>query len=256
MDECGFGRWRAGWRCTPPPSPPPAHTTRPARARARHGWHAALRCAVPEAMCSAIQIVASAGLGANSLSRRRHPAGRLVTLAMAPLLLYCALLLALAATPSLGSSSTVNFTQPGAPFRRGFNGCVGSGHALLGLRSDWRTHLAAVRSDLGVQYIRFHGILDDDMSVVRDDSRGYSFFNTDSVLDYILSLGILPVVELSFMPRALAARPNETIFHYNGITSPPADWQQFADLIVAFVSHHVARYGLAAVQTWYYEVGH
>jgi hypothetical protein len=203
--------------------------------------------------------VASAGLAANSLSRRRAILlAPLVTVtsAMATSLLYGALLLALAATPSLASSSTVDFTQQGVPFRRGFNGCVGSGHALLGLRSDWRTHLAAVRSDLGVQYIRFHGILDDDMSVIRDDNKGYSFFNTDSVLDYILSLGMLPVVELSFMPRALAARPNETIFHYNGITSPPADWQQFADLIVAFVSHHVARYGLAAVQTWYYEVGH
>jgi xylan 1,4-beta-xylosidase len=148
----------------------------------------------------------------------------------------------------------LDFTQQGAPFRRGFNGCVGSGHALLGLRSDWRKHLASARSDLGVGYIRFHGILDDDMSVVRDDGSGYSFFNTDSVLDYIISLGMLPVVELSFMPRSLAARPNETIFHYNGITSPPTDWQQFSDLIVAFVSHHVDRYGLATVQSWYYEV--
>jgi xylan 1,4-beta-xylosidase len=173
---------------------------------------------------------------------------------MSPLLLACALLLALQATSSLASSATLDFTQSGAPFRRGFNGCVGSGHALLGLRSDWQKHLAAAHSDLGVQYIRFHGILDDDMSLLRDDGSGYSFFNTDSVLDYVLSLGMLPVVELSFMPRALAARANETIFHYNGITSPPSDWQKFSDLIVAFVSHHVDRYGLAIVQTWYYEV--
>jgi xylan 1,4-beta-xylosidase len=173
---------------------------------------------------------------------------------MASFLLSCVLLVALAAASSFASSATMDFTQKGSPFGRGFNGCVGSGHALLGLRSDWRQHLAAARSDLGVQYIRFHGILDDDMSVVRDDGSGYSFFNTDSVLDYVLSLGMRPVVELSFMPRALAARPNETIFHYNGITSPPANWQKFSDLIVAFVSHHVTRYGLAEVQQWYYEV--
>jgi xylan 1,4-beta-xylosidase len=174
---------------------------------------------------------------------------------MASFLWTCALLFfTLALAPSHASSATLDFTQQGAPFQRGFNGCVGSGHALLGLRSDWRQHLAAARSDLGVQYIRFHGILDDDMSVVRDDGSGYSFFNTDSVLDYVLSLGMLPVVELSFMPRSLAARANETIFHYKGITSPPSDWQKFSDLIVAFVSHHVARYGLASVQTWYYEV--
>jgi len=173
---------------------------------------------------------------------------------MQSFLLACVLLLTLAPAPSLASSATLDFTQSGASFRRGFNGCVGSGHALLGLRSDWRQHLTAAHSDLGFQYIRFHGILDDDMSVVRDDGSGYSFFNTDSVLDFVMSLGMLPVVELSFMPRTLAARANETIFHYNGITSPPADWQKFSQLIVAFVSHHVARYGLATVQTWYYEV--
>ena len=87
-------------------------------------------------------------------------------------LLSCAVIVALLAAPSLASSATLDFTLPGSPFRRGFNGCVGSGHALLGLRSDWRQHLAAARSDLGVQYIRFHGILDDDMSVVRDDGSG------------------------------------------------------------------------------------
>ena len=173
---------------------------------------------------------------------------------MTSFLISCAMIVALFAAPSLASSATLDFTLPGSAFRRGFNGCVGSGHALLGLRSDWRQHLAAARSDLGVQYIRFHGILDDDMSVVRDDGSGYSFYNTDSVLDYVLSLGMRPVVELSFMPRALASRPNETIFHYYGITSPPADWQKFSDLIAAFVSHHVARYGLTEVQQWYYEV--
>ena len=43
---------------------------------------------------------------------------------------------------------------------------VGSGHALLGLRDDWRAQLGAVHRDLGITGVRFHGSFDDDMSVV------------------------------------------------------------------------------------------
>ena len=31
----------------------------------------------------------------------------------------------------------------------------------------------------------------------------YEFYNVDQVYDYILSIGVRPVVELSFMPKAL-----------------------------------------------------
>ena len=42
----------------------------------------------------------------------------------------------------------------------------GSGHATLTLRKDWRGQLKQAINDLGLQGIRHHGILDDDMRVV------------------------------------------------------------------------------------------
>eukprot|EP01045_Picozoa_sp_COSAG04_P041967 COSAG04_NODE_13024_length_623_cov_1.108779_2_plen_65_part_01 len=47
------------------------------------------------------------------------------------------------------------------------------------------------------------GLLDDDMSVV-DDKGEYSWYNIDRVYDHMLSLGVRPIVELSFMPKFLA----------------------------------------------------
>ena len=41
--------------------------------------------------------------------------------------------------------------------------------------------------------------------------------------DHILSLGLTPVVELSFMPRDLASDPTKTVFEYAAIVSPPKD---------------------------------
>jgi xylan 1,4-beta-xylosidase len=66
--------------------------------------------------------------------------------------------------------------------------------------------------------VRFHGIFDDDMSVILGDSESdlyYSYFNVDSVYDFLLSIGMQPLVEMSFMPELIASGP-DTIFHYKG----------------------------------------
>lgn len=131
--------------------------------------------------------------------------------------------------------------------------CVGSGHGLLGLRSDWQKHLKIVHDSLGFKYVRFHGILDDDMSVVLDDST-YSFFNIDTVYDYLLSIGMRPVVELGFMPEILARDPTKTVFHYKGITSPPKDWSAWSSLVTALAEHLISRYGISEVSEWFFEV--
>jgi hypothetical protein len=91
-----------------------------------------------------------------------------------------------------------------SPFPHVWAACVGSGHAALALRSDWRAHLAMVHRDLGFQRVRFHGIFDDDMNVVLPT--GTSFYNVFSVYDYILSIGMTPYVELGFTPGALRVR--------------------------------------------------
>lgn len=141
--------------------------------------------------------------------------------------------------------------------------CVGSCHAVMGLRADWRAQLEKCRRELGFQYVRFHGLLDDDMSVcVRDvdlfrgeteGSLRYSFFNIDAIFDFLLSIGMKPFIELGFMPSALASGPT-TCFHYRANVTPPADYREWEALIRALTHHLVDRYGLAEVRTWFFEV--
>ena len=45
------------------------------------------------------------------------------------------------------------------PFRHTVERCFGSGHALLGLRQDWRDHLRVVKADINPEFVRFHGLL-------------------------------------------------------------------------------------------------
>ncbi len=44
---------------------------------------------------------------------------------------------------------------------------------------DWRNHLTAVKADINPEFVRFHGLLDDDMSVVLGPG-DYSFFNVSA----------------------------------------------------------------------------
>jgi xylan 1,4-beta-xylosidase len=132
---------------------------------------------------------------------------------------------------------------------------IGSGHATLALRADWQAQLKQVHDELGMQHVRFHGILGDDMSTLvgEGDTFFYSFFNTDQIFDFLLSIGMKPFVELSFMPSILSSG-DHTIFHYRANVTPPRDYAQWAVLIRKLVSHWVERYGLGEVRQWFFEV--
>ncbi|PSJ16518.1 GH39 family glycosyl hydrolase [Nitrosomonas supralitoralis] len=132
---------------------------------------------------------------------------------------------------------------------------VGSGHALLALRADWQVQLKKAHDELGFSYVRFHGILDDDVGTLtcQEDKLIYSFFNSDQILDFLLSIGMKPFVELSFMPLALASG-DATVFKYKGNVTPPRDYSSWETLIKRLVNHWVERYGVNEVRQWFFEV--
>ena len=132
---------------------------------------------------------------------------------------------------------------------------VGSGHAPLALRADWQTQMQRSHEELGFRHVRFHGLLCDDVgTLIREgDTLFYSFFNADQIFDFLLSIGMKPFVELSFMPTTLASG-GQIVFHYRANVTPPKDYACWAVLIRKLVAHWVERYGLAEVREWYFEV--
>jgi xylan 1,4-beta-xylosidase len=156
-------------------------------------------------------------------------------------------------------SSPANFTCDMAaaplPLPHYWEHTVGSCHAPLALRADWQSQMRRSRSELGFGYVRFHGLLCDDMStLVRlSDRPVYSFFNADQAFDFLVSVGLRPFVELSFMPAALSSG-GQTVFHYLANVTPPKDYSQWAKFIHDLVEHWVDRYGLSEVKEWFFEV--
>lgn len=145
--------------------------------------------------------------------------------------------------------------QKGAELPHCWEHTVGSCHAPLALRSDWQRQLRRCHDELGFRHVRFHGLLSDDVGTVfRQQARlRYSFFNPDQIFDFLLSIGMRPFVELSFMPNALASG-RKTVFHYRGNVTPPRDFKQWGSLVGGLGQHCADRYGAREVSQWFFEV--
>ncbi len=152
-----------------------------------------------------------------------------------------------------------------SPLNRHWQYCVGSGHATLALRADYLKQLKQVHEELGIRYVRFHGIFNDDMQVYMKLSdlmplpgaerfTQISFRKIGMVYDNILACGMKPYVELSFMPKHLASSDAKCGFYYGGCIAPPREDAEWADFIKKFVTYLIERYGAEEVESWPFEV--
>ncbi len=151
----------------------------------------------------------------------------------------------------------ISSTAAGTPLPHFWEQMFGSGRAVLSLRESYRRDLRAVKAATDFKYIRFHAILDDDIGVYDEDAQGKPVYNwsyVDQIYDGLLANGVRPFVELSFMPKKLASRPDYHAFWYKQIVAPPRSYPEWGALVQAFTQHLVERYGIDEVAQWYFEV--
>jgi xylan 1,4-beta-xylosidase len=156
------------------------------------------------------------------------------------------------------------------PFPHFWEQTFGSGRAILALRADYRDDLHTVKQATDFKSIRFHGILDDEVGLydperqtrnpglaaqAANDASVYNFFYVDEIYDGLLAEHVRPFVELSFMPKKMALDPAlfHTFFGHPNVT-PPKDYKLWDAMIKALATHLIARYGIAEVATWKFEV--
>jgi xylan 1,4-beta-xylosidase len=153
---------------------------------------------------------------------------------------------------------SIDANGPATPFPHFWEQMFGSGHAILSLRASWRNDLRAVKGVTDFRWVRFHGILDDDVGIFTRDEQGnpvYNFAYADEIYDGMLQDGVRPLVEISFMPKQMAFNPLDLhVFWYHPNVSPPRSWDDWDALIRTFAQHMVDRYGIDEVSQWYFEV--
>lgn len=109
-----------------------------------------------------------------------------------------------------------------------------------------------LQKQIGFEYIRIKGILDDDMCLLRTDMNGTivkNFTYIDEVIDFILAAGAKPMVELSHMPRLLA-RSTAISTMRSGLVSYPKELKAWEALVRSLLEHLVERHGRERVRQW------
>ncbi|MBN1155398.1 hypothetical protein JXB12_10820, partial [candidate division KSB1 bacterium] len=90
-----------------------------------------------------------------------------------------------------------------------------------------------------------------------EDDNGVVSYNWDVVdrhFDAVLSYGLIPIVNFSFMPMKLASDPNKINPWTNSAVSPPKDHDLWKNMVYETVKHLKQRYGAAEIEKWYFEV--
>lgn len=159
------------------------------------------------------------------------------------------------------------------PFNNNAFYCIGTGRMGLALQKQYFEQLKLVQEKIGFEHIRGHGLFHDDMAIYHEYQPGvpefgpdagkgwdeakvlveYNWTYLDMVMDSYRELGLKPFIELGFMPKQLASGDN-SVFYWKGHTTPPKNYQRWADLIKATLRHLMERYGTEEVVSWPVEV--
>ncbi|ADW70371.1 GH39 family glycosyl hydrolase [Granulicella tundricola] len=134
-------------------------------------------------------------------------------------------------------------------------------HDLSPVPVSIRAHHLLTSGD-GVAELKFSST-----NVYTEDANGkpvYDFKILDGIFDAYKAACVRPMVELGFMPEALAAdvpgRTEPYQVHYPKSTisgrsnNPPRDYKKWGELIRVVTAHLVERYGKEEVLRWYFEV--
>ncbi len=127
------------------------------------------------------------------------------------------------------------------------------GRAKELLYDDVQQMLKEWQSKMHFEYIKFHGILSDDMLFYSEDKDGnpkYSFLLIDKAIDFLLEIGLRPLIQFSFMPAILAENQQKTLFFSPMVISPPKSYEKWDNIVSALMSHWIDRYGHREVRNW------
>lgn len=129
---------------------------------------------------------------------------------------------------------------------------INAGYGRDILNSSIQNQILKLQKTVRFRYIRCKGILDDDMMLYTCDVYGnvsVNYVYLDRLLDFILSTGAKPLLELGHMPSIMAKNRVQT-FKRPVFLSSPKDMEQWNILISGLMEHMAKRYGIEEMKRW------
>jgi xylan 1,4-beta-xylosidase len=167
-----------------------------------------------------------------------------------------ALLLVFAAGRLKAQTVNIDLHQPAVARSQMAHFSIGSDRAMIFLRDEHQHDLKFFQAANHFQYLRCHGIFNEEMHIVTrhaDNSLTFDWTHVDRFIDQLAAVKLRPFVECGFIPDALASG-TKTIFYWKGNVTPPKHPEEWAQLIHTFAQHEISKRGLEEVRQWYFEV--
>ncbi len=156
-----------------------------------------------------------------------------------------------------------DWSGPQTPFRHTFALLANVDQFRWLGRADQREHLRMARDELGVRHVRAVAMYSPEMRVWGYDLPDWRLKDAEKskkanwqLVDYhiegLLELGLKPIYTTCFMPDDFTDGTTRCWPDRNN-SSMPRDLKQWADFVAGGIRHHIARYGIDEVKSWYFE---
>ncbi len=136
--------------------------------------------------------------------------------------------------------------------KNNWGGMINFGDATNLLHSSMREHLMLLKEALGFEYVRFWSLFVSEF-FIRPEQEQYNFSQIDSVLDFVLEMGMKPHIELGIKPHVIHYEAGDTTSAHEERMDDytPEQWERLMKAFMRHLSHH---YGQDVLDNWRMEL--
>ncbi|MFT8347556.1 GH39 family glycosyl hydrolase [Clostridium saccharoperbutylacetonicum] len=136
--------------------------------------------------------------------------------------------------------------------KKHYNKIINIGYARDILQSLLQEHILILRNEIKFEYARFWGIFNEDMNIESKEN-DYNFYKIDKILDFIMSTGMKPFIDLMPKAKKISKHPEEDLSLEIEVVKFRS-LEEWKKLIHKFIVHCINKYGKEEVEKWYFEV--
>jgi beta-xylosidase/AraC-like DNA-binding protein len=141
--------------------------------------------------------------------------------------------------------------------KNSWNGIINIGSAADLMKSEVQEHLLILREGLEFRYVRFWDIFSKELLIdPANTGNGFNFSRLDSVLDFLLTHGLKPHIELGMKPKRIMKNVQEALLMEEN-QADGLDVEAWEKAAHALVRHLFHRYGREVdnwrIELWYNE---
>lgn len=140
-----------------------------------------------------------------------------------------------------------------SPIKRIWRHYYSIGNSADLLDSRVKDHLLLLKKELDIQKVSIWSLFAKEMLVDVHASQ-FNFSRVDSVLDFLVDNGMVPVIDFSMHPKELYSGGEDPIY-YQRDDLDIQNMDQYARLLDGFLKHCINRYGVERVESWVFEQG-